>query len=73
MKQLQELGKEIFGLTFKTEQEYPELYQLLDENLMTIQSCEDPELKIKTSSVYLESLRELLKHHNESHQLSQKK
>jgi translation initiation factor 2 alpha subunit (eIF-2alpha) len=68
MKQLKERTKEIYDLTLRIEQEYPELYQYLDENPMTIPSSEHPELNTKIFSDWLDSLKELLKHHIENHQ-----
>ena len=67
MKRLQALNKEINILTLKIEREYPELYQYLDENPITIPCCEHPDLNTKTFSDYLDSLNELLKHHIETH------
>jgi hypothetical protein len=67
MKRLQEITKEINDLTMKIEQEYPELYQYLDENPITIPYSEHPELNIKTMSEWLDSLQELLKHNIENH------
>ncbi|WP_341224788.1 hypothetical protein [uncultured Arcticibacterium sp.] len=67
MKRIQELSKEISELTLKIEQEYPELYQYLDENPVTIPCCEHPDLNIKTFSDWLDSLKLLLKHHIENH------
>ena len=67
MKRLQKLFIEINELTLKIEQEYPELYQYLDENPMTIPSSEHPELDTKTFADWLDSLKELLKHHIETH------
>jgi hypothetical protein len=70
MKRLQELFKEINDLTLMIEQEYPELYRDLDENPLTIPGFEQPELNTKTFSDWLDSLKELLKQHIESHQRS---
>ena len=39
MKRLQKLIKEINDITLKIEQEYPELYQYLDETPLTIPCC----------------------------------
>tara|TARA_B100000508_G_scaffold137492_1_gene132146 strand:- start:14901 stop:15122 length:222 start_codon:yes stop_codon:yes gene_type:complete len=72
MKRLQELTKEINDLTLKMELEYPELYEFMNENPMTIPCCEHPELNTKNFSDYLDSLKELLKHHIETHQNNQK-
>ena len=67
MKKLQNLFKEINDLTLKIEQEYPELYQYLDENPITIPGSEHPKLDTETFSDWLESLKALLKHHIETH------
>jgi hypothetical protein len=72
MKRLQEITKEINDLTLKIEQEYPELYQYLDENPLTIPCCEHPELNTKTMSDWLDSLKELLNHHIENHKTNNK-
>lgn len=63
MKRIQQLTKEINELTFKIEQEYPELYRYLDENPITIPCCDHPEVNTKNFSDYLDSLRSLLKTH----------
>jgi len=68
MKRLHKLIKEINELTLKIEQEHPELYQYLDENPMTIPCCEHPKLDTENFSDYLDSLKQLLKHHIENHQ-----
>ena len=68
MKRLQKIIQEINDLTLKIELEYPELYQYLDENPMTIPCCEEPELDMKIFSDWLDSLKEILKHHIENHQ-----
>jgi len=70
MKRIQELSKEINDLTLKIEQEYPGLYQYLDENPITIPDSNHPNLDIKTLSDWLDSLSQLLKHHIENHQPS---
>ncbi|SNR59431.1 hypothetical protein [Lutibacter flavus] len=67
MKNLQELLKEITELTFKIEKKYPELYQFLDENPQTIPSKYHPEINKKELQDYLESLKQLLSHHLETH------
>ncbi|MFT5886545.1 MAG: hypothetical protein ACI9IP_003013 [Arcticibacterium sp.] len=73
MKRIQELSKEINELTLKIEQEYPELYQFLDENPATIPCCEHPVLNTKTFSDWLDSLKELLHHHIQNYKPSGKK
>lgn len=68
MKRLQQLTIEINNLTLKIEQDYPELYKYLDENPITIPCCNHPKMDIKNFSDYLDSLKQLLKHHIEKHQ-----
>ena len=53
MKRLQELTKEINDLTLKIEQEYPELYQYLDEDPITIPCCDHPKVDTQNFSDYL--------------------
>jgi len=67
MKKLQRLTKEINELTLRIEQEYPELYQYLDENPITIPDCEPPELSVNSFVDYLDSLKSLLERYIESH------
>ncbi|MBI9042730.1 MAG: hypothetical protein JEY78_15190 [Lutibacter sp.] len=67
MKNLQELLKEITELTFKIEKNYPELYQFLGENPFTIPSKNHPDINKKVMQDYLESLKQLLAHHLETH------
>jgi len=68
MKRIQELNKEINDMTLKIQQEHPELYKYLDENPITIANSEDPEMNIKNLSNWLDSLKQLLKHHIENNQ-----
>ena len=67
MKTLQELTKEISSLTLKIEQEYPELYQYLDENPITICNIQHPKMTIKVMHQYLDALKQLLEHYILSH------
>jgi len=67
MKRLQQLSKEINELTLKIEQEYPELYRNLDENPVTIAQNNSTKLTIENFSDYLDSLKQILNHHIESH------
>jgi hypothetical protein len=67
MKKMHELLKEINAITLKMEQEYPELYQYLDENPVTIPTDAHPHLDTKTFSNYLEALKNQLQNHIESH------
>ncbi len=67
MKKLQRLTKEINELTLRIEQDYPELYQYLDENSITIADCETPEISVNSFVEYLDSLKSLLERYIESH------
>jgi hypothetical protein len=69
MKRLQEITKKINDLTSKIEQEYPGLYQYLDENPVTIPNTQNANLTTKNFSDYLESLKQILEHYIESHDL----
>jgi hypothetical protein len=68
MKRIQKLTEEINKLTLRIEQEYPELYQFLDENPITMPSSEHPDMGDKVFADYLESLKQLLQHHMETHE-----
>ena len=66
MDSLQNVLAEISQLTKTIESNYPELYKFLEENPMTIPSEDHPEIDKKILKDYLESLRQLLKHHLET-------
>ena len=66
MKKIQELSREINQLTLEIEEKYPELYKYLEETPLTIPKGTE-KLEPKLFSDYLDSLKELLKHHIESH------
>ncbi len=67
MKKLQQLTKEINELTLRIEQDYPELYQYLDENPITIPDCETRELSVSSFVEYLDSLKSIFERYIESH------
>lgn len=67
MNALQIMMKEITELTTMMETEYPELYQFLDENPMTIPANNHPHIDIVVLREYLEGLKGLLQHHLETH------
>ncbi|HEA30547.1 hypothetical protein BC962_0585 [Gillisia mitskevichiae] len=67
MKKLQQLTKEINELTLRIEQDYPELYQYLDENPITISYSDQSELTVNSFSEYLDSLKSILERYIESH------
>lgn len=57
----------ITQLTSNIETNYPELYRILDENPLTLPNQSHPNLDQTTLMSYLESLKQLLKHHLETH------
>ena len=67
MKTEKKLLTEITRLTTSIETNYPELYKHLEEIPLTIPSEDDPEITIRSLQDYLESLKQLLKHHLETH------
>ena len=67
MKTLQDIQTQIIKLTTNIETNYPELYTMLDENPITIPSTNHPDINISLMEEYLESLKQLLKHHLETH------
>ena len=67
MKKLKNILTEITQLTTKIETNYPELYRSLDENPMTIPSINHPHMDAEVMQEYLESLKQLLMHHLETH------
>ncbi|WP_372793973.1 hypothetical protein [Lutibacter sp.] len=67
MNNLQSILNEISQLIKTIETNYPELYQFLDENPTTIPSEKNPTIDKKVLQEYLESLKQLLKHHIETH------
>jgi len=66
MNKLQNTLTEISQLTKIIETNYPELYQFLDENPITIPSESNPSIDKKILQDYLDSLKQLLKHHLET-------
>ncbi|MGB5665714.1 MAG: hypothetical protein WBM53_02610 [Maribacter sp.] len=67
MKNLHNILKEIVQLTTNIETNYPELYRFLDENPMTLPVSKHPHMDKEVMQEYLESLKQLLKHHLETH------
>jgi hypothetical protein len=66
MNKLQNTLTEISQLTKTIETNYPEIYQFLDENPITIPSESNPSIDKKILQDYLDSLKQLLKHHLET-------
>ncbi len=67
MKNLHDILTEITQLTTNIETNYPELYRSLDENPMTIPISDHPHIDKRIMQEYLESLKQLLEHHLETH------
>ncbi len=66
MNNEQNLLTEISQLTKIIETNYPEIYQFLDESPVTIPSESNPSIDKKILQDYLDSLKQLLKHHLET-------
>jgi hypothetical protein len=69
MKTLTKLLTEITQITTNIETNYPELYRSLDENPLTIPATDHPHIDKQIMENYLESLKQLLKHHLETHNI----
>lgn len=67
MKDIQKIVTEIAQLTKTIETNYPEIYKFLDEIPMTIPSENHPNIDEIVLQEYLESLKQFLKHHIETH------
>ncbi len=67
MKDVHNLLREISEITTNIETNYPELYRSLDENPMTIPISDHPHIDKKIMQEYLESLKQLLEHHLDTH------
>lgn len=63
MKNLNNILQEITQLTAYIATNYPELYRTLDENPMTLPNNEHPHINKHALQDYLESLKQLIKHH----------
>ncbi|WP_158976672.1 hypothetical protein [Cellulophaga sp. L1A9] len=72
MKKAHNVLTEISVLIKKIETDYPELYQFLDENPITLPTEVHPNLDNNTLEDYLTDLKSLLKHHIENHIKSKK-
>ncbi|MDB9755943.1 hypothetical protein OAB20_06625 [Winogradskyella sp.] len=72
MKNLRNLLTKITQLTTNIETNYPELYRSLEENPLTIPATDHPHIDKQIMENYLESLKQLLKHHLETHSTKNK-
>ena len=67
MKKLNQLMQEIIEITSLIETQYPELYKYLDETPVYICETEQKSICTKDLEDYLETLKQQLKNHIESH------
>jgi hypothetical protein len=67
MKTLQKIETQIVTLNTSIEVNYPELYDMLDENPITIPAVIHPKMSISIMEDYLESLKQILKQYIKTH------
>ena len=67
MKEIKTLLQESIDLTCEIETNYPELYRYLDESPLTLPVSSHPHMDKAVLQEYLQGLRELLRHHLETH------
>ncbi|MFH4967184.1 hypothetical protein V8G61_03175 [Gaetbulibacter sp. M240] len=67
MKTIQRIEDDILNLTNTIGKDYPELYTYLDETPITTPSLKHPRISAEVLEDYLKTLKELLKHHMETH------
>ncbi|MEK7257330.1 MAG: hypothetical protein AAB316_21425 [Bacteroidota bacterium] len=67
MKDFNALTEEITALTAEIETDFPELYQFLEENPLTIPNDDLPAIPMEKLMDYLTSLKELLLNYVETH------
>ncbi|MBU1370228.1 MAG: hypothetical protein KJ578_12500 [Bacteroidetes bacterium] len=56
-----DLNEKILKITLKIKEQYPELYQYLEEMPVTVPAENDPEISLNQLNTYYESLIALLK------------
>ena len=71
MKDLHRILDEINKLTTNIETNHPVLYRILDENPMTLPVSKHPHRDKMVMQEYLESLKQLLQHHLDTHKNKQ--
>lgn len=67
MGELKDIVAKIINLTTTVETDYPELYQFLDEDPMTIPSVENPRMDKEVMQIYLDDLEQILKQYAKTH------
>ncbi|WP_066223041.1 hypothetical protein [Formosa haliotis] len=65
MKTQAQLLKEISEVVWTMESDYPEVYQYLDENPITIPNFENPKISTKELENYLETLHNIINKYKE--------
>jgi quercetin dioxygenase-like cupin family protein len=73
VKALTQTLQEIAALTAKIESDYPELYAYLEENPLTIPQGQGAGIPDSKFESYLESLKQLLRNHIETHRKKKQK
>ena len=53
--------------TLEIETKYPEIYKFLDEDTLTLPFRRHPKINAEVLMDYLQSLKQLLSHHKETH------
>ena len=71
MKSLNQLMQEVIQLSGNIETNYPELHKYLGETPVKIGNSDEKEITTEDLILYLETLKSLLKHHIETHKLSE--
>ncbi len=67
MEQITRILNEITTVTLEIETKYPEIYKFLEEDTTTLPFKEHPKINSEVLLNYLESLKQLLSHHKETH------
>jgi len=67
MGRITKILNEITLITLEMETNYPEIYRFLDEDTLTLPFKEHPSINFEVLFDYLESLKQLLFHHKNTH------
>jgi len=67
MESITKLLNQITLITLEIETKYPEIYKFLDEDTLTLPFRRHPKINSEVLMDYLESLKQLLIHHKETH------
>ena len=70
MESITRLLNQINFITLEIETKYPEIYKFLDEDTLTLPFREHPKINAEILLDYLQSLKQLLSHHKETHLLN---